>query len=173
MNRILLIIAIFYVCCTVACTKSSLYGPEQYAAQKKIDDSIVSNYIRSKGLEGKFKHVQNNDTIGVYYMVIDTGSTNTLFTSSTQVTVGDTGRYINSNGTSETQFYETNIFHPTYTLSSVILGWQVGIPMGTAGGEIRLLIPSRYAYGHYAQPGLGLPENAILDFSIRIYSVTN
>ena len=106
-------------------------------------------------------------------MVIDTGSTNTLFTSSTQVTVGDTGRYINSNGTSETQFYETNIFHPTYTLSSVILGWQVGIPMGTAGGEIRLLIPSRYAYGHYAQSGLGLPANAILDFSIRIYSVTN
>jgi FKBP-type peptidyl-prolyl cis-trans isomerase FkpA len=53
------------------------------------------------------------------------------------------------------------------------LGWQVGIPMGTAGGEIRLLIPSRYAYGHYAQSGLGLPANAILDFSIRIYSVTN
>ena len=172
MTRILLVIALFYVCCTVACTKSSLYGPEQYAAQKKIDDSIVSNYIRSNSLEGKFKHVQNNDTIGVYYMVIDTGSANTLFTTSTQVTVGDTGRYINKDLT-ETQFYETNSFHPSYTLASVILGWQLGIPMGTAGGEIRLLIPSRYAYGHYAQSGLGLPANAILDFSIRIYSVTN
>ena len=172
MNRILLIIALFYVCCTVACTKSSIYGPEQYAAQKKVDDSLVSRYIASKGLEGKFKHVQNNDTIGVYYMVIDTGSANTLFTTSTQVTVGDTGRYINKDLT-ETQFYETNNFHPSYTLANVILGWQLGIPMGTAGGEVRLLIPSRYAYGHYAQPGLGLPENAILDFSIRIYSVTN
>lgn len=173
MNRILLIIAFFYVCCTVACTKSSLYGPAQYAAQKKIDDSIVSKYIRNKGLEGKFKHVQNNDTIGVYYMVIDTGSANTLFTTSTQVTVGDTGRYINSDASTETQFYETNNFHPSYTLANVILGWQLGIPMGSAGGEIRLLIPSRYAYGHYPQQGLGLPGNAILDFSIRIYSVTN
>ncbi len=172
MNRILLIIALFYVCCTVACTKSSIYGPEQYAAQKKIDDSLVSAYIRSSGLEGKFKHVQNNDTIGVYYMVIDTGSANTLFTTSTQVTVGDTGRYITKSLT-ETQFYETNNFHPSYTLSSVILGWQLGIPMGTAGGEIRLLIPSRYAYGPYIQNDLGLPANAILDFSIRIYSVTN
>jgi FKBP-type peptidyl-prolyl cis-trans isomerase FkpA len=123
-------------------------------------------------LQGKFKHVQNNDTIGVYYMVIDTGSANTLFTTSTQVTVGDTGRYI-TGPTTETQFYETNNFHPSYTLANVILGWQLGIPEGTAGGEIRLLIPSRYAYGHYPQPGLGLPGNAILDFSIRIYSVTN
>jgi FKBP-type peptidyl-prolyl cis-trans isomerase FkpA len=172
MNRILLVIALFYVCCTVACTKSSIYGPAQYAAQKKIDDSLVSNYIRSNGLQGKFKHVQNNDTIGVYYMVIDTGSANTLFTTSTQVTVGDTGRYI-TGSTTETQFYETNNFHPSYTLANVIRGWQLGIPEGTAGGEIRLLIPSRYAYGHYAQPGLGLPGNAILDFSIRIYSVTN
>lgn len=172
MNRILLVIALLYVCCTVACTKSSIYGPEQYAAQKKIDDSLVSNYIKSNGLQGKFKHVQNNDTIGVYYMVIDTGSKNTLFTTSTQVTVGDTGRYI-TGPTAETQFYKTNSFHPSYTLANVILGWQLGIPEGTAGGEIRLLIPSRYAYGHYAQQGLGLPGNAILDFSIRIYSVTN
>jgi FKBP-type peptidyl-prolyl cis-trans isomerase FkpA len=172
MNRILLIIALFFVCCITACTKSSLYGPVQYDAQKKIDDSLVSNYIRSNGLQGKFKHVQNNDTIGVYYMVIDTGSVNTLFTTSTQVTVGDTGRYI-TGATTENQFYQTFNFHPSYTLANVILGWQLGIPMGTAGGEIRLLIPSRYAYGHYAQPGLGLPENAILDFSIRIYSVTN
>ncbi|MHB8206810.1 FKBP-type peptidyl-prolyl cis-trans isomerase [Mucilaginibacter sp.] len=172
MKRILLVIAIFFVCCTVACTKSSIYGPAQYAAQKKIDDSLVSNYIRSNGLQGKFKHVQNNDTIGVYYMVIDTGSANTLFTTSTQVTVGDTGRYITS-PTTETQFYETNNFHPSYTLADVILGWQLGIPMGTAGGEIRLLIPSRYAYGPYPQNALGLKANAILDFSIRIYSVTN
>jgi len=173
MNRILLIIALFYFCCTVACTKSSIYGPEQYAAQKKIDDSLVSKYIRSQGLQGKFKHVQNNDTIGVYYMVIDTGSANTLFTTSTQVTVGDTGRFLNPDATSETKFYETNNFHPTYTLASVILGWQLGIPEGSNGGEIRLLIPSRYAYGHYPQDTLGIPGNAILDFSIRIYGVTN
>jgi FKBP-type peptidyl-prolyl cis-trans isomerase FkpA len=173
MNRILLIIALFFVCCIAACTKSSLFGPDQYKAQAKIDDSIVSKYISANGLEGKFKHVQNNDTIGVYYMIIDTGNTNTLYTTSTQVTVGDTGRYINSKTLAETLFYETNNFNPTYTLASVITGWQLGIPECNAGGEVRLLIPSRYAYGHYAQSDLNLPANAVLDFSIRIYSVTN
>ncbi|WP_461453596.1 FKBP-type peptidyl-prolyl cis-trans isomerase [Mucilaginibacter sp.] len=173
MNRTLLIIALCLVCCFTACTKSSLFGPAQYAAQAKIDDSLVSKYIRSAGLEGKFKHVQNNDTIGVYYMIIDTGTTSTLYTTSTQVTVGDTGSYFNQKGTGETQFYETGIYHPAYVLANVISGWQLGIPECNAGGEVRLLIPSRYAYGHYAQADLGLPANAILDFNIRIYSVTN
>jgi len=163
----------FLICCFAACTKSTLFGPDQYKAQAKVDDSIVSKYIRSIGLQGKFKHVRNNDTIGVYYMIIDSGTTNTLYTTSTQVTVGDTGRYINKDGVSETQFYKTNNFNPSYTLASVILGWQLGIPECNAGGEVRLIIPSRYAYGHYAQPDLNLPENAILDFNIRIYSVTN
>ena len=172
MNRILLIIALFFVCCIAACTKSSIYGPVQYAAQAKIDDSLVSKYIKANGLEGKFKHVQSNDTIGVYYMIIDTGTTNTLYTTSTQVTVSDTGRYISSN-LAETQFYETNGFTPTYTLATVILGWQLGIPECNAGGEVRLLIPSRYAYGPYKQADLNLPANAVLDFSIKIYSVTN
>ena len=40
------------------------------------------------GLTGIAKHVQNNDTIGVYYIVLDTSSVTTLFTSSTQIVVG-------------------------------------------------------------------------------------
>jgi FKBP-type peptidyl-prolyl cis-trans isomerase FkpA len=173
MNRILLVIALFFICCFTACTKSSLFGPAQYKAQAKADDSTVSKYIRSIGLTGKFKHVQNNDTIGVFYMIVDPSTTNTLYTTSTQVTVGDTGRYINKDGVTETLFYETNAFNPSYTLASVIPGWQLGIPECNVGGEIRLIIPSRYAYGPYAQKNLGLPANAVLDFYIRIYSVTN
>jgi FKBP-type peptidyl-prolyl cis-trans isomerase FkpA len=173
MNRILLFVALFMVCCFTACTKSSLFGPAQYKAQAKVDDSIVSKYIRSLGLTGKFKHVQNNDTIGVYYMIVDTGTTNTLYTTSTQVTVGDTGRYVNKDMVSSTQFYETNNFNPSYVLANVITGWQLGIPECNAGGEVRLIIPSRYAYGPNAQHDLGLTANAVLDFNIRIYSVTN
>lgn len=172
MNRTLLIFTLVIICCISACKKSSLYGPAQYAAQAKIDDSLVSKYIQSNGLQGKFKRVQKNDTVGVYYMVIDTGTAKALFTTSTQVTVGDTGRYITS-ATTERQFYQTNSFHPSYVLGSVMLGWQLGLPKCNTGGEIRLLIPSRYAYGHFPQADLGLPANAVLDFSIRLYDVTN
>jgi FKBP-type peptidyl-prolyl cis-trans isomerase FkpA len=177
MNRILLVLVLFAVCCLVACQKSTLYGSVQYKAQAKIDDSIISKYIESHGLTGIAKHVQKNDTIGVYYIVIDPGSGSTLFTNSTQVTVSDTGKLL----TTGQLFYETNDFHPTYPLGQMITAWQLGIPEIKTGGEVRLLIPSRYAYGQYAHPELGpdfgltngLPANAILDFYIRLYNVTN
>lgn len=180
MNRILLILGLAFVCCLAACTKSSLYGPVQAKAQAKLDDSLLSMFIVAHGLQGIAKHVQLNDTIGVYYIVINPGAGQTLFTTSTQITVGDTAKLINSD-LSETTFYETNEFHPTYSIGAVIRGWQLGVPMILTGGEVRLLVPSRYAYGPYAQPQIGpdfglkngLPGNAVLDFYITLYNVTN
>jgi len=180
MNRILLILGLVFVCCVAACTKSSLYGPVQAKAQAKIDDSLLSRFIVAHNLQGVAKHVQMNDTIGVYYIVINPGSGQTLFTTSTQITVGDVTKLINKDLT-ETTFYETNEFHPTYSLGGVIRAWQLGVPEILAGGEVRLLVPSRYAYGPYPQPQIGLdslgknglPGNAVLDFDITLYNVTN
>lgn len=180
MNRVLLIVALFFVGCLAACQKSTEFGSAQYKAQAAKDDAIVSQYIKDNNLTAVAKRA--NDTSGVYYIVIDPGAGTTLFTTSTQVTVGDTGRVITKgligNGP---LFYETQDFHPTYALGSVILGWQLGIPMVLTGGEVELLIPSRYAYGPVAHPELdqydlsktGLPANSILDFRIRLYDVIN
>src|ERR1700712_983675 len=122
MNRILLICGLAFVCCITACTKSSLYGPVQAKAQAKIDDSLVSRFIVANHLQGIAKHVQLNDTIGVYYIVLNPGIGQALFTTSTQITVGDTAKVINKDLT-ETTFYETNEFHPSYSIGSVIRGW--------------------------------------------------
>jgi len=180
MNRILVLVVLFCVGCMAACQKSDTLGPAQYKAQAKIDDSIVTEYIRENGLTGVAKRVQTNDTVGVWYIVMDPGQGTTLFTNSTQVTVGDTG-YLITKGLVGTgpMFYETNQFHPTYPLGQVIVGWQLGIPKIKTGGEVRLLISSRNAYGPVAHPELndilktGLPANAILDFRIRLYNVIN
>jgi FKBP-type peptidyl-prolyl cis-trans isomerase FkpA len=109
------------------------------------------------------------DTSGVYYQIIQKGVGNDLYTLSTQVTVGDTGRLL----TSGKVFYQTNDFHPSYTLQQTILGWQLGIPKVNRNGIVRLLIPSRYAYGTSSQPQIGLGANAILDFTIQVYNITN
>jgi len=97
------------------------------------------------------------------------GQGNTVFTTSTQVTVGDTGKLLSTGKV----FTETNNFHPSYVLGQVILGWQLGLPKVNQGGIVRLLIPSRYAYGPNPQTSVGLPANAILDFDIQLYDVTN
>jgi FKBP-type peptidyl-prolyl cis-trans isomerase FkpA len=148
------------------CSKEET-GLAQYKKQATIDDKIVLNYINANGLSGVAQKV--SDTCGVYYILLEPGQGNDLYTSSTYVTVGDTARVLGQT----TPFYETDNIHPSYQLSQVILGWRLGIPQVHRGGLIRLLVPSRYAYGPYAQSDYKLSANAILDFNIRVYNITN
>jgi len=174
-----LTIILFVLCIALAgCKKSDNVGLAAIAAQAAIDDQIIKTYLAAHpGLNAKRVDAAGADTSGVYYIIVQQGNVKSLFTNSTQVTVADTGRLL----TSGQIFTETNNFHPTYVLSSVILGWQVGIPLGEKGGIIRLLIPSRYGYGPNAQPNVGgdygltggLPANAVLDFDIQLYDVVN
>lgn len=166
MNKWLL--PILFICCAVVgCSKSNNADLGNVKAQAVIDDKIIANYIASNGLTGKA--LKATDTSGVYYIIEQQGTGNDLFTNSTLITVGDTGKLL----TTGAVFYQTDNFHPAYTLGEVILGWRLGIPKIKKGGLIRLLIPSRYAYGPFAQPNYKLPANAILDFNVRLYDVTN
>ncbi|HEY4197505.1 MAG TPA: FKBP-type peptidyl-prolyl cis-trans isomerase [Mucilaginibacter sp.] len=166
MNKWLL--SILFICCVVAgCTKST-GDLEKYKAQAAIDDKIIANYITANNLTGKM--LKTSDTSGVYYQIIKKGIGSDLYTLSTQVTVSDTGRGMISGKV----FYQTNDFHPSYILQQTILGWQLGIPKINKGGIVRLLIPSRYAYGPSKQQQIGIDTaNAILDFTIQVYNITN
>jgi FKBP-type peptidyl-prolyl cis-trans isomerase FkpA len=163
MNRILLFLLLFSACLS-ACTKTTDVKA-QVNAQAIVDGKIITDYLKSKGLPEL--HV---DTTGVCYAIDTLGTGNDLFTSSTQVTVGYTGRLL----TTGAVFEKTDKFHPTFVLGSVIRGWQLGIPkIKKKGGTITLFLPSRYAYGPYPQVLLGLPANAVLIFDITLYNVTN
>lgn len=154
------------ICCVMAGCSKDQTGLAHYKQQAAIDDRIVQEYIKANGLDSAKKV---SDTSGVYYIVKQAGQGNDLYTTSTYVTVGDTGRVLGQT----TPFYQTDNFHPSYQLSQVILGWRLGIPKVHRGGIVRLLIPSRYAYGPYPQPDYNLPANAILDFDIQVYNITN
>jgi len=174
-----LTVILFVLCIVLAgCTKSDVSGLAAIKAQAAIDDKIITDYLAAHpGLNAKRVDAAGADTSGVYYIIKQTGVGKTLFTNSTQVTVADTGRLL----TSGQIFTQTNSFHPTYVLSQLILGWQAGLPLCQKGGIIRLLIPSRYAYGPNAQPTVGgdygltggLPANAVLDFDIQLIDVVN
>jgi FKBP-type peptidyl-prolyl cis-trans isomerase FkpA len=144
-------------------------GLAQYRAQAAIDDKIVANYIAQNNLAGVVQKV--SDTSGVYYEVINPGVGTNLYTLSTQVTVSYAGKLLSTGKVFART--DSSAFTPSYILGQTILGWQQGIPKIQKGGEVRLIVPSRYAYGPYAQPLLGLPANAILDFDIKLYNITN
>jgi FKBP-type peptidyl-prolyl cis-trans isomerase FkpA len=164
MNRILLIILLFSVC-LVSC-KKGYDAVEEVRTQAAKDDKIVQDYIVDKGLTGKAIKI---DTTGVYYIVMKPGSGNALFTNSTRVTIDYTSRIL----TTGVVFSESNNFHPSFTLGEVIRAWQLGIPQIKEGGKVRILAPSRYAYGPFDQPDIGLPPNSVVDFEIELLDVTN
>jgi FKBP-type peptidyl-prolyl cis-trans isomerase FkpA len=137
--------------------------------QAAIDDGAIQNYITSHGIDAK----RVNDTIGVWYQIIRQGPVATLYNAnSSRVTVGYTGRLLNKDSEGKV-FTQTGDLHPSFVLGEVIKGWQLGIPKVYKGGVVRLFISSRYAYGPYAQPALGLPANALLEFEIEVFDVTN
>jgi len=134
-------------------------------AQSVIDSVIIHNYLVKKGLTS----VAKRDITGEYYIIDTLGTGSPLFSSSTLVTVGYTGRVLDSTYV----FAQTDKYHPSFTLGQVIQGWQIGIPHVKKGGTIRLIIPSQYAYGPYPQEQLHIPANGILDFTIKLYDVNN
>lgn len=165
MNKWLL--PILFVCCGVSgCIKSNS-DLQQAKVQAAIDDKIITSYIAANNLTGQA--LKANDTTGVYYIVEQPGVGNDLFTSSTLVTVGYTGKLL----TTEKVFIQTTNFNPSFQLGQVMVGWRLGIPKIKKGGIVRILIPSRDAYGAYAQPQIGLPANAVLDFEIQLYDIQN
>lgn len=172
MSRALLIL-LFCCCIITACKKDTGTGAEAERAQAIIDDKIISDYLAANpGLNAK-----RIDTTGVFYIVTQPGSGTALFANSTQVTVGYKGRLL----TTGQVFIRTDNIHPSFVLSTVIKGWRLGIPQIKKGGIVRLLIPSRYAYGPYPQPEVGksydlasgLPASAVLDFDIELFDIIN
>ncbi len=167
MHRVLLLVLLLFTAGLSACTKSDDVKA-QVKAQAETDAKIISKYLKDNGLPE-----QHVDTTGVCYIVDSAGTGNNLYSNSTQVTVGYTGWLLTTNSTLGGVFSQTDNFHPSFTLGQVIRGWQVGIPKIKQGGAVTLYLPSRYAYGPYAQPGIGLPANACTVFHIILYNVTN
>ncbi|TSD67855.1 peptidylprolyl isomerase [Inquilinus sp. KBS0705] len=164
MNRVLIIL--FLACAGLsACTK----GYDEAAvvrAQATVDDRIIQDYMAAHSLGVSAKRI---DTTGVFYIIEAPGTGNALYTNSTRVTVNYEGRIL----TTGAVFTKNNGFSPTFVLGEVIKGWQLGIPQIKKGGRVRLLIPSRYAYGAFDQPDIGLPANTVVDFEIQLLDVTN
>ena len=57
----------------------------------------------------------------------------------------------------------------TFPLTSVIRGWQIGIPLFKAGGKGKLILPSGLAYGRQGA-GNSIPPNSVLVFGVELIS---
>lgn len=166
MKRILLG-ALILSACFAGCKKTN-DAVAVIKAQQLIDDKLINDYLKNKGLTATVIDSAGVST-SIYYTIDTLGVGNDIFSSATTVTVGYTGRIL----LNDSVFVKTDNFHPSFVLGSTIKGWQYGIPKIKTGGTITLYVPSHYAYGPYAQPVLGNRKNVVLIFDIKLYNVTN
>lgn len=134
-----------------SCKKDKFDSEEQL----RKDDALIVEFIAKNSIPA-VKHDS-----GIYYQIISPGTGNQSFNSSTTVSVNYEGRLLTG------ALFDKSTTTATFTLGKLIQGWQIGIPLIQKGGRIRLLIPSSLAYKN-SSPGAGIPENAVLDFTIDL-----
>lgn len=167
-------IALFFLCLVAglsACKKSTSIQA-QIKAQLAKDTQLITTYLKNNNIQASVVDSAGIAT-GVYYTVDTLGTGSSLFTNSTQITVGYTAWWLKTDATLGPVIASTNQFHPSFVMGEVMRGWQLGIPNINSGGVITLYVPSHYAYGPYPQPNLGIPANAVLIFHITLYNTSN
>jgi FKBP-type peptidyl-prolyl cis-trans isomerase FkpA len=167
MNRILLILLLSVICLS-ACKKG--YDPIAIErTQADIDDKVIQDYLAANPTVKTTRVDSAGIATGVYYVVEEPGTGNTLFTNSTRITIDYTSKKLLTGEV----FANSNNFHPSFTLGEVLRAWKLGVPKIQKGGKIRIIAASRYAYGPYDQPTINLPANSVVDFEIKLLDVTN
>jgi FKBP-type peptidyl-prolyl cis-trans isomerase FkpA len=138
-----------------SCKKDNTFDPAKQAA---TDDALIKAYIAANNITA------TKDPSGLYYSILIPG-TGPYPTASSTVSVNYSGILLNG-----------SVFAPTshlqQPLTSLIRGWQIGIPFINAGGRILLIVPSALGYGN-SSPGPSIPANSVLVFTIDLLSFTN
>ncbi len=130
------------------------------------DDLSIRKYIQANNLTGFVK----NDK-GTYYRIVSQGTGSVVGLDST-INASYTGKLLNG-----TVFDSASADAPaSFTLSTLIPGWQQTVPLIKAGGTIQMLIPSRWGYGLGGTTDLSgnalVPQFSCLYFEMKVISVT-
>ena len=126
----------------------------------QLEDELILEHLEEENIDA-VRHEQ-----GFYYKIVEEG-TGVRPNSSSEVQVSYVGRF--PNGVVFDEADSTNLAE--LSLSSVIPGWRIGIPLIREGGEIQLFLPSRHGYARRPPVGSGIPPNAVLFFDVRLHRV--
>lgn len=154
---------LLFVClagCLVACKKNEVSAPYDPVPQFQADTTAIRAFVKLNNIT-----VLKNERYGVFYEIIQPGTGTVTFGPSTRVTVDYSGKLLNGS-----VFDSSVVGTPvTFTLGSLIPGWQIAIPYIQKGGQIRFFVPSYYGYGNVANGTI--PANSVLDFTVTLTDV--
>jgi FKBP-type peptidyl-prolyl cis-trans isomerase len=126
--------------------------------QKKKDDQTIAKYLSEKNIKAQI------DTSGIHY-VIHKSSGGQKPTDSSCVEVDYSGKFMKDG-----RLFDQNKI--AFSLTQVIPGWRIAIPMLGIGDSGTFYIPSGLAYGPQGYPG-AIPPDAILIFDVKLLGTGN
>ena len=142
-----------------ACEKKKDYDP---VTQLEIDKEIIRKYVADSSI----KEI-TVDPSGMSYRILAPGTgAPPVLTDNIQVSY--TLRILKSKNPFESIPIEQPV---SIKLDAAIEGWRIGLPMIAAGGQIRMLIPSKLAYQDFQ--GSSIPPNSILDYTVTLVDINN
>lgn len=126
------------------------------------DKKIIEDYLLAHNLTAQ------STASGLHYIIDKPGGTYHANIHS-QVSALYKGYLVNDTVFDQTTLTLNN--PATFALTSVIKGWQEGIPLIGVGGKIKLLVPSALGYGSAVKTAI--PANSVLIFDIEIVDIYN
>ncbi len=138
---------------TIIITISSCKKEDDGYDQAAIDDALIEQYVADQQLDGKYT------VNGLYYVIEENGDGNFPY-SSAIIKVSYKGYFLDGEVFDEGHLSAT-------PLNGLILGWQDGIRRIDRGGRIKLVVPSRLAYGDQASGNV--PANSVLVFDVTLH----
>jgi FKBP-type peptidyl-prolyl cis-trans isomerase len=131
--------------------------------QKEKDEEAIQAYLAENNLSADYLRT----TEGIYYRITQTGIGENPG-SSANVTVHYAGRLLD--GTQFDSSYERGT-PATFSLTGVIEGWRLCVPLLNVGARGSFIIPSHLAYARNPPSGSIIPSNAVLIFDIELISI--
>lgn len=122
------------------------------------EQAQIVSYANANGINA------TRHSSGLYYEIVNSGSGQTPDANS-RIFIKYIGKLTNGS------IFDQKDDHTQtgWVLSSLIPGWQIGVPLIQKGGKIKLIIPSALAYG--CQSIRTIPADAILYFEIELVDV--
>jgi FKBP-type peptidyl-prolyl cis-trans isomerase FkpA len=143
--------------CTTSVPESKLTGINQ--DQLTIDIAKIDAFLASKNITNVL--IEPN---GVRYVINTMGTGSKIPCLESRVRIAYTGWNIQS---TKSNAFDSST-DATFTLSGLILGWQLVLPLVPGGSKVTLYVPSVYAYGSSVAAGGVIPANANLVFEIEL-----
>ncbi|MCA6480156.1 MAG: DUF3472 domain-containing protein [Chitinophagaceae bacterium] len=144
--------------------RPALKARPQFNVNNHIDSSWQADQDKATILSAiADQHLDTTGSVnGVYYHLLEKGSGEPVSVEDT-VQVFYKGYFLADGSI----FDQTGTNPASFPLRRLIKGWQIGVPLGSVGSKIRIILPSGLAYGIRARSNKIVP-NSILVFDIQV-----